>query len=431
MNLLIRHGRVIDPANALDAGADVLILDGVVSQVGPGLPAPVGTPTVDAGGRVVAPGFLDIHVHLREPGYEYKETVATGTRAAAAGGFTGIACMANTNPANDTRAVTDLILARARVEGAVRVYPIGAVTRGLGGAELAELGELAEAGCVAYSDDGRPVMNSALLRRALEYAQAFGKPIVSHAEDAHLADGGVMHEGIVATELGLRGIPATAEEILVARDIALAELTGQRIHIAHVSTAAALRLLRDAKARGVPVTGEVTPHHLVLTDDALRTYDPNAKIAPPLRPKRDVEACREALADGTLDAIATDHAPHALADKEVELDQAANGIVGLETAIPLCLTHLVGERVLDLPTLIARLTVGPARVLDLPGGRLTPGAPGDVTILDLDREHRVDPGRFYSKGRNTPFGGWVCRGTAWMTVVGGRVVMANGIVTVP
>ncbi len=429
MNLLIRNGRVIDPAAALDARADVLILDGRVARVGPGLAVPPGTPdaaTVDAGGRVVAPGFIDIHVHLREPGQEYKETVATGTRAAAAGGFTAVACMANTDPVNDTRAVTDYILAQARAAGAVRVHPIGAVTRRLEGTELAELGELAEAGCVAYSDDGRPVMSAALLRRALEYAQAFGKPIVSHAEDTSLAGGGVMHEGAVATELGLRGIPAAAEEILVARDIALAELTGHRVHIAHVSTAAAVRLIRDAKARGVPVTGEVTPHHLLLTDEALRSYDARAKMAPPLRGKRDVEACREALADGTLDAIATDHAPHAVTDKEVELDRAANGIVGLETAVPLCLTHLVRAGVLDLPTLVARLTVGPARVLDLPGGRLAPGAPGDVTVLDLEREHRIDPARFESKGRNTPFGGWPCVGAAWMTVVGGRIVMRDG-----
>jgi len=426
MNLLVKNGRVIDPANGLDGLADVLIRDGAVNRVGPKLAAPPGTPTIDAAGRVVAPGFIDIHVHLREPGYEYKETIATGTRAAAAGGFTAVACMANTSPVNDTRAVTDYIVAQARAAGVVRVYPIGAVTRGLRGAELAELGELAEAGCVAYSDDGRPVMNAALLRRALEYAQAFGKPIISHAEDAHLSEGGVMHEGFVSTDLGLRGAPSAAEEIMVARDIALAELTGQRVHIAHVSTAGAVRLIREAKARGVPVTGEVTPHHLLLTDEAMRSYDPNAKMAPPLRGKRDVEACREALADGTLDAIATDHAPHALADKEVELDHAANGIVGLETAIPLCLTYLVRERVLDLPALVARLTAGPARVLDLPGGTLTPGAPGDVTILDLEREQTIDPARFHSRGRNTPFGGWRCTGAAWMTIVGGRVVMREG-----
>ncbi len=426
MNLVVRNGRVIDPANGLDAPGDVLILDGLVSRVGPKLQAPAATPTVDAGGRVVTPGLIDIHVHLREPGHEYKETIASGTRAAAAGGFTAVACMANTSPVNDTRAVTDYILAQARAGGLVRVYPIGAVTRGLKGTELAELGELAEAGCVAYSDDGRPVMNSALLRRALEYAQTFGKPIISHAEDATLAEGGVMHEGSISTDLGLRGIPAAAEEILVARDIALAELTGHRVHIAHVSTTAAVRLLRDAKARGVPVTGEVTPHHLLLTDEAMRSYDANAKMAPALRPKRDVEACREALADGTLDAIATDHAPHALTDKEVELDQAANGVIGLETAAALCLTHLVREGVLDLPTLITRLTVGPARVLDLPGGSLTPGAPGDVTILDLERAHTIDPARFYSRSRNTPFGGRACVGAPWMTVVGGRIVMREG-----
>jgi dihydroorotase len=272
-------------------------------------------------------------------------------------------------------------------------------------------------------------MNSALYRRALEYARGLGRPVVSHAEDACLADGGAMHEGVVATELGLRGIPAAAEEIMVARDIALSELTGQRVHIAHVSTAAAVRLLRDAKARGVPVTGEVTPHHLILTDEALRTYDANAKMAPPLRGKRDVEACREALADGTLDAIATDHAPHATIDKEVELDRAANGIVGLETAVALCLTHLVRERVLDLGTLVARLSAGPARVLDLPGGSLAPGAPGDVTILDLDREHTIEPPRFYSKSRNTPFAGARCIGAPWMTIVGARVVMREGLVT--
>ena len=429
MNLLVRNGRVVDPGNGFDAVADVLILDGRVSRLGPDLRAPA-IPVVDASGRVVTPGLIDMHVHLREPGQEHKETIATGTRAAAMGGFTAVAAMANTQPVNDTRAVTDYVLAEARARGVTRVYPIGAVTRGLAGAELAELGELAEAGCVAYSDDGRPVMHGGLLRRALEYAQAFGKPIISHAEDLHLAEGGVMHEGFVSTDLGLRGIPAAAEEVMVARDIALAELTGTALHIAHVSTIAAIRLVRDAKARGVPVTAEVTPHHLILTDEALRAYDPTAKMAPPLRSKRDVEACREALADGTLDAVATDHAPHALADKEVELDHAANGIVGLETAVALCLTHLLRARVLELPTLIARLTVGPARILDLPGGTLTPGAPGDVTVLDLDRSHTVDPARFQSKGRNTPFGGWALVGGPVLTVVGGQVVMQDGAIQV-
>ena len=397
MNLLVRNGRVVDPGNGFDAVADVLILDGRVSRLGSDLRAPA-IPVVDASGRVVTPGLIDMHVHLREPGQEHKETIATGTRAAAMGGFTAVAAMANTQPVNDTRAVTDYVLA--------------------------------EAGCVAYSDDGRPVMHGGLLRRALEYAQAFGKPIISHAEDLHLAEGGVMHEGFVSTDLGLRGIPAAAEEVMVARDIALAELTGTALHIAHVSTIAAIRLVRDAKARGVPVTAEVTPHHLILTDEALRAYDPNAKMAPPLRSKRDVEACREALADGTLDAVATDHAPHALADKEVELDHAANGIVGLETAVALCLTYLLHARVLELPTLIARLTVGPARILDLPGGTLTPGAPGDVTVLDLDRSHTVDPARFQSKGRNTPFGGWALVGGPVLTVVGGQVVMQDGAIQV-
>lgn len=428
MNLIIRGGRVIDPANRLDAVADVLILDGQVARVGPGLAPPEGTPAIDAAGKVVAPGFIDMHVHLREPGEEYKETVATGTRAAAAGGFTAVSAMANTLPVNDTRAVTDYILAQARADGVVRVYPIGAVSKGLRGEELAELGELAEAGCVAYSDDGKPVKNSGLLRRALEYAQAFGKPIISHAEDASLAAGGVMHEGFVSTDLGLKGVPAAAEEVMVARDIALTELTGSPVHIAHVSTAGAVRLIRDAKARGVPVTAEVTPHHLLLTDEAVRGFDPHTKMSPPLRAKRDVEALREALADGTLDAIATDHAPHALADKEVEFDLAAFGILGLETAVPLCLTHLVREGILDLPTYIARQTVGPARILDLPLGTLSPGVPGDVTILDLERELTIDPSRFYSRSRNTPFGGWRCVGVPWMTIVGGRVVMWERVI---
>jgi dihydroorotase len=363
-----------------------------------------------------------MHVHLREPGQEHKETVATGTRAAAAGGFTAVCCMANTFPVNDNRAVTDFILAKARVEGVVRVYPVGAVTKGLRGTELAELAELAEGGCVAFSDDGLCVMNAEIYRRAMEYALPFGAPVISHAEDAHLARGAAMHEGLVSTELGLSGQPAAAEDVMVARDILLAELTSAHLHIAHLSTAGAARMVRSAKARGVHVTAEVTPHHLLLTDEAVRTYDPNTRMAPPLRGKRDVEAVREALADGTIDCIATDHAPHELAEKVREFAAAANGIVGLETAVPLLLDRLVRPGIIDLPTLIARLSGGPARVLNLPGGSLAVGAPADLTVLDLGQAFTIDPGRFRSRSRNTPFGGATGTGAPVMTIVGGAVV---------
>ncbi len=422
MSLLVRNGRVVDPASQLDAVADVLIERGLVARVGPRLPIPDGAKVVDATGKVVCPGFIDIHVHLREPGVEYKETVATGTRAAAAGGFTAVCCMANTDPVNDTRSITDYILDKARTEGAVRVYPIGAVTRGLRGQELAELAELAEAGCVAFSDDGRCVMNSALYRRAMEYTLPFGTPVISHAEDHDLARGAAMNEGVVSTELGLPGAPAAAEEVMVARDLVLAELTGAHVHIAHLSTAGAVRLVREAKARGVRVTAEVTPHHLTLTEEAVRSFDSNTKMNPPLRTKRDVEALIEGLADGTIDVVATDHAPHALSEKEGEFDQAAFGVVGLETAVAVLLDRLVRPGLLPLQTLVARLSSDPARLLNLPGGRLTPGAPGDVTILDLEQELVVEPARFHSRSRNTPFAGWRLRGGPWMTVVGGRVV---------
>jgi dihydroorotase len=420
--LLIRGGRVIDPANGVDGLQDVLIEGGTIKRVGPKLPVPERVEIVDATGKVVCPGFIDIHVHLREPGHEYKETVATGTRAAAAGGFTALCAMANTSPVNDNGAVTDYILAKARSEGAVRVYPIGAVSRGLKGEELSELAELAEAGCVAFSDDGKPVMNAALYRHAMEYVLPFGTPVISHAEDTHLSRGTSMNEGVVSTELGLGGAPAAAEDVMVARDILLAELTGAHVHIAHCSTAGAVRLVREGKARGVHVTAEVTPHHLVLTEDAIRTYDPNTKMAPPLRTKRDVEALIEGLIDGTIDCIATDHAPHALSEKEGEFDLAAFGIVGLETAVAVLLDRLVRPGVVPLPTLVARMSSDPARLLGLPGGRLTAGGPADVTLLDLEAEHVVDPARFRSRSRNTPFGGWPLRGAPWMTIVGGRIV---------
>jgi dihydroorotase len=422
MSLLIKNGHVVDPASSTDAVQDVLIADGRVERVGRDLPREAATTVLDATGKIVCPGFIDIHVHLREPGYEYKETVASGTRAAAAGGFTAVCCMANTHPVNDNRSITDYIRAKAAVEGAVRVYPIGAVTRGLAGEELAELAELAEAGCVAFSDDGKCVMNAALYRRAMEYTLPFGAPVISHAEDHQLSRGTSMNEGVVSTELGVPGAPAAAEDIMVARDILLAELTGAHVHIAHLSTAGAVRLVRDAKARGVRVTAEVTPHHLLLTEEAVRTFDANAKMNPPLRSKRDTEVLLEALVDGTIDCIATDHAPHAGSEKEGEFDRAAFGIVGLETAVGLMLDRLVRPGALSLATLISRLSRDPARLLGLPGGSLAPGAPADVTILDPAAEWTVDPARFQSRSRNTPFGGWAVTGRPWKTIVGGGVV---------
>jgi dihydroorotase len=419
--LLIRHGRLVDPVNGVDSPSDLLVRDGTVARIGKSLKPPDGAEIVDAEGMIVCPGLIDIHVHLREPGLEYKETIRSGTRAAAAGGFTAVACMANTEPVNDNRAVTDYILAKARAEGAVRVHPIGAVTRGLEGKALAELAELAEAGCVAFSDDGKPVMNAGLYRRAMEYTLPFGVPIISHAEDADLARGGSINEGVVSTELGLRGVPAAAEDVMVARDILLAELTGAHVHIAHVSTAGAVRLIREAKARGVHVTAEVTPHHLVLTEEAARQYDPNTKMNPPLRTQRDADALTEALVDGTIDCIATDHAPHALSEKEGEYDQAAFGIVGLETAAALVLDRLVHRGVMDLRTAVARMSSDPARLLALPGGSLAVGAPADITVLDLGRELTVDPARFLSKSRNTPFAGFRLKGAPIMTIVGGEI----------
>lgn len=421
MSLLIRNGRVVDPANSLDAVQDVLISDGRIERVGRDLGVGPDTTVLEAAGKLVCPGFIDIHVHLREPGYEYKETVASGTRAAAAGGFTAVACMANTQPVNDNRSITDYIRATAAAEGAVRVYPIGAVTRGLGGEALAELAELAEAGCVAFSDDGRCVMNAALYRRAMEYTLPFGTPVVSHAEDHHLSRGAVMNEGVVSTELGLAGAPAAAEDVMVARDIVLAELTGAHVHIAHLSTAGAVRLVREAKARGVRVTAEVTPHHLLLTEEAVRSFDANAKMNPPLRTKRDVEVLLEALADGTIDCIATDHAPHAGSEKEGEFDRAAFGIIGLETAVGLLLDRLVKPGVLPLATLVSRLSRDPARLLGLPGGSLAPGAAADITLIDPTAEWTVDPAKFQSRSRNTPFGGWSLTGRPWKTIVGGTV----------
>jgi dihydroorotase len=437
--LLIRNGRILDPGRGIDMMGDVLVRDGRIAATGPALPAD-GAEVIDASGLVAAPGFVDIHTHLRDPGFEYKETIATGTLAAARGGFTTVCCMPNTQPAIDSAATVEYVLRTAAATGTVRVLPIGCVTRERAGRELAELANLAAAGCVAFSDDGSPVADGQIMRRALEYARIDGLVIIDHCEDPEIAGGGVMHEGWVSTRLGLRGQPAAAEESFVARDIALAAQTGAPVHIAHVSTRAAVELIRGAKERGLPVTAEVTPHHLTLTHHAVAfgangaeglVYETYAKVNPPLRSQDDVVACIEALRDGVIDCIATDHAPHAEYEKACEFDRAAFGISGLETAFGLCMT-LVASGALDLATLIERLTAGPVRALGLeravPGlGSLAEGAPGDVVLLDPDAEWTVEPERFASKGKNTPLAGKTLRGKIAATVYGGRVVWAEDL----
>ncbi len=425
MRILIEGGRVIDPANSVDDVLDVWIEDGRIAALGsqpPARGAPPPDRVLDARGKVVCPGFVDLHVHLREPGREDKETVATGTRAAARGGFTSVCCMPNTSPVNDNQSVTEFILDRARIEGAVNVFPVGAITKGQKGEELAEIGELVGAGCVAISDDGTPVMNAEIMRRALEYAGMFGIPVIQHAEDLHMTGKGTMHEGLVSAELGLRGIPAASEAVIVARDILLAELSGSHYHVAHVSTAEAVHLIREAKAKGLHVTCEVTPHHVAMTDEAVRTFSTNTKMSPPLRSARHVEAIKAALRDGTIDAIATDHAPHTIQEKEQEFDYAPNGVIGLETAFGLIMTVLVEGEVLTLPQAIARLTFDPARIFNLAKGTLSVGADADVAILDPAREWVVDVRKFASKSRNSPFHGWKLRGEVLATIVGGKVV---------
>ncbi len=427
MRILIKGGHVIDPSR-VNGQADVLVEGGKIVAVGRGLDAKRGTRSggpaaqvIDAQGMLVLPGLIDVHVHLREPGFEYKETIQSGTAAAVAGGFTSICCMPNTCPVNDSQAVTEFILEQARNANYARVFPIGAISKGSEGKELAEIGELRESGCVAISDDGKPVMNSQVMRRAMEYARAFDLPVVDHCEDLHLAEGGCMNEGVVSTELGLPGVPGAAEEIMVARNIALAALTGARVHMAHISTAESVRMVREAKARGLHVTAEVTPHHFSLTEEAVRGFETHAKMNPPLRSWADVQALKEGLRDGTIDVIATDHAPHASHEKQLEFAEAPFGVVGLETALSLTWA-LVDEGVLSPEAAVSKFTTEPARVFGLPTGTLAPGVDADLVLINPETVWTVDPLKFRSKSRNTPFAGWKVKGQVSMTMVGGRIV---------
>ena len=420
-SLLLQNGRVIDPANDRDAIGDVLILDGVIASEGTSVPA--GTEIVDCSGLVVAPGLIDLHVHFREPGQSAKETVASGARAAAAGGFTSVVCMPNTSPALDSASAVTWLLEKAKAEACVNVFSTGALTKGIAGEELAPIGALKKAGVVALTDDGRCIQNHELMRRALEYARMFGLTVMDHCQDYSLVGKGVMHEGYWSTVLGLEGWPAAGEELVVQRNAILAELTGTPIHCQHLSAAGSVRALREARARGVALSGEVCPHHIALTDAAVQGYDTNFKMNPPLRSEFHVEALLEGIADGTITILASDHAPHCGFEKEVEFDAAPFGILGLETELGLFLDILVHKRrVLDLSQLIAMLTRNPAELLGLDRGTLSPGAPGDVTVIDAAKEWVVDREASYSLSRNTPFHGWEIKGRAVRTVVGGRTV---------
>ena len=420
--MLIKNGRIIDPANGVDEVSDLLIEDGRIVSVG--RVADYAGETVDAEGMIVAPGFVDVHCHLRDPGYEYKEDIYTGTRAAAHGGFTSVCCMANTLPVNDNAAVTAAIVAKARREGVVNVYPIGAITKGLKGEELAEMGQMQEAGAVAVSDDGKPVMNGRKMYLALQYAKAFNLPVISHCEDVNIVAEGQMNEGTVCTRLGLKGIPSAAEETMIARECLLAEELKTHVHIAHVSTEGGVALIRHFKARGVNVTDETAPHYVYGTDELVDEldYDASTRVNPPLRTEKDRRACIEGLLDGTLDCIATDHAPHHQDEKRVEYALAASGISGFETAFALCYTAMVLPGLMSVDMLISKMTVEPARALGLKAGTLTPGAAADVVILDPNAVWAIDPGKFLSKGKNTPFAGKVVTGGVKRTYVAGKCV---------
>lgn len=421
----IINGRVIDPAKKIDAKLNVYVNNGRIVDVTTAKKIPSGAQVIDAKNCIVAPGFIDMHVHLRDPGFEYKEDIESGTRAAAAGGFTMVCCMPNTSPINDTAAVTEYILDRARSVGAVGVRPIGAISRGQKGEILADIGDMAKAGVVAISDDGHPVTNAGLMRRALEYARAFDLLVISHCEEPSLARNGVMHEGALSTELGLKGIPSISEELMVSREIMLSHLTGARVHIAHVSSAGSVSLIRAAKAQKIQVTAEVTPNHLSLTDVSVSDYNPNTKVNPPLRSEDDRRELIKALADGTIDIIATDHAPHNIVDKEAGFQDAAFGILGLETALPLAL-KLVHDRKLSMKRLIEAVSTAPARILKLTTkASLSCGADADITLFDPDHAWTIQASKFFSKSRNTPFDGLRVRGIVKWTLVGGKVVFKN------
>lgn len=425
MAIRINGGRVIDPGR-YDGKADIYIKDGIIVKIlEPGKHTDIDpdAQVIDATGKWVVPGLIDMHVHLREPGFEYKETIETGCRAAVHGGFTAVCPMPNTKPVNDNRQVTEYMIAKARETGLAKVHPAASISIGSKGQALSEYGDLKNAGAVALTDDGLPVENGQLMRRALEYAKGFDLAIISHCEDMTLAAGGCMNEGVMATRLGLPGIPNLSESIMVSRDIGLCELTGGRLHIAHVSTEQSVAVIREAKKRGVRVTAETAPHYFILTDEAVADYDTHAKMNPPLRSEKDRQAIREGLADGTLDVIATDHAPHSPLEKNVEFINAANGIIGLETSLPLSL-RLVDEGVLSLDELLLKMTVNPAAVLGIPSG-LREGGIADITIIDPDATYTVDAKKLYSKSRNTPFDGWTLKGKAMYTIVDGRIVYSS------
>ncbi len=420
--ILIKNGRLIDPASKKDGVFDLICSERKIEKVGKGLKGNGCDEVIDAKDLIVSPGFIDLHTHLREPGFEYKETIQTGTQAAAAGGFTTILCMANTLPVNDNAVVTEFIMKKGREEGIVNVLPVGAISKGLEGKTLADIGQMAKAGIVAISDDGHCVMDSALMRKGMQYARGFGLLVISHAEDENLSGAGSINEGLVATELGLPGSPNAAEEIIIARDIALAELTRSRLHIAHLSTKVGLELVKAAKKRGVEVTCEVTPHHLTLTDEEVRGYNTHALVRPPLRTAEDVRALKVGLREGVIDTIATDHAPHASFEKEVDFVKASPGLVGLETALPLCL-KFVEDRILKIGDLIQLFSANPAKILGLSQkGKLKEGSDADITIFDPSEKIKVDASKFYSKSRNTPFHGWALRGKVKYTLVNGRIV---------